>query len=200
VARGERTDHDRRASGHLRRYAVTNRADRLATLTCRDQTHDLATVQARTAWFLRRLRQRHPRLAYVRVFERHASGALHVHVLVNGYVPKPELQALWPHGWVDVRRLRSRRAGTRPGREHARLAARYIAKYVTKDPVRTAGGHRYEVRQGLQPESRVEWVDGLDTRAILEMVADSLGVTPGYAWHSGTVADWTGPPTAFMSW
>lgn len=195
-----RTDHDRRASGRLRRYAVQNGCDRLVTLTFRDQTSDLPRVARLTARFLRRLRERHPDIAYVRVFERHATGMLHVHLAVNRWVAKEELAVLWGHGFVDVRRKLAGKSGTRPGREAARRAARYIGKYVVKDPVRMPGGHRYEVRQGCQPGSRVVWVDGLEPGPALDAVLDSLGIDRTYVWTSAGSPDWTAPPTAFQSW
>lgn len=195
-----RTDHDRRAGGRLRRYASENGCDRLVTLTYAEQTDDLRRVMADTSRFLRRLRERHPAIAYVRVFERHASGNLHVHLAVNRWVAKTELAALWGHGFVDVRRKLAGKTGTRPGREAARRAARYLSKYVVKDPVRLPGGHRYEVRQGCQPGQRIVWVDGLDPAAALAQVLDSLGAEPTYRWTSAGSPDWLAPPTAFSSW
>jgi hypothetical protein len=195
----DRPDNARRATSRLRRFLVENVCDRLITLTYANQTDDLGYVLRTRARFLRRLRERHPELVYATVIERHKSGMLHVHVAVNRWVPKDELQSLWGRGWVDVRRLRAK-SGTRPGREGAAMAARYLSKYVVKDPVRSPGGHRYEVRQGFQPESTDEWVDGLDPITALELVAASIGAALTYRWSSAGVPDWRGPPAAFATW
>ncbi len=64
-------------------------------------------------------------------------GRLHFHCAMPTYVPKAQLERLWPHGFVDVRRIgpRSKQGGRKlGGREQARIAAAYVSAYVTKDP------------------------------------------------------------------
>ena len=186
----------RRAKGRVRRYGVSNRLTRLVTLTCADQTHDPRRMRGRLSEFQRQLRERHPDLAYLRAVERHESGALHAHYGVSKFVDYRELRKLWRHGFVDVRKIRTKRGG----REDARAAARYLSKYVTKDPVREGlGGHRYEVRQGFQPRAVLLWADsqvGAESAGILEMG----GEVPAYAWSSSGTPEWNGPPASFLSW
>ena len=182
----------RRARSAVRRYAVANGINRLATLTRADQTHDVGLVLADFAAFGRRLRAAYPGVAWVRVLERHRSGALHVHVGLSGFVPKERVASLWPHGFVDVRKVRARSGG---GRNSARVTARYLSKYVVKDPVRTGAGHRYEVRQGFQPASVRASAWSVDE--LLDLFAVSS--VPEYRWDSDTEPTWTGPPVVYIA-
>src|SRR5204862_2633516 len=135
-----------------------------------------------------------PSLAWVRVFERHKSGALHVHFISSRTVRKRHLARLWGHGFVDA----GRAAGT-GGREMARSAARYAAKYIGKSTVAGFGRHSYEVRQGFQPAVRLGRFAG-DAVAWTEVVRAMGGELPSYEWRSTGVEGWRGPPVLFLSW
>jgi hypothetical protein len=152
---------------------------------------------ASLAQFQRRLRERYPRLAWVRTLERHKSGAIHAHYAISHRLDHATVARLWPHGFVWLSpKTRTKRGGA----EDARVTARYVSKYVTKDPVRDgAAGHRYEVRQGFQPHTFVVWADDeTDARSIASTV---MGYRePTYAWTSSGSPDWAGPPTTFLSW
>jgi hypothetical protein len=155
--------------------------------------------------FLRRLNRAHPRLAWVYTLERHRSGAWHVHVAVNQSFPNERedraLARLWGHGFVDGgRRLKPPSGGVPAGRrELARSAARYVGKYLAKDPSSPPWAHRYEVRQGFQPEVVRTWHDS-DREAWAHLVREQGGEVPGYQWESSTADGWRGPPVVFLSW
>lgn len=187
---------ERRARSAIRRYGVANGVTRLLTLTYANQTDDTAQVRRDFAGFSRRLRREYPDLRWVRVFERHQSGMLHVHVGLSRYVPKPALARLWSYGFVDVRKIRTKGGG----REDARAAARYLSKYVVKDAVADPGEHRYELRQGYQP-ARVRML----ARTLLELDelvqgAGYVSGEPSYVWWSDQDPDHTGPPVYFASY
>jgi hypothetical protein len=129
------------------------------------------------------------------VLERHRDGHLHVHAGLSRYVDKRELGELWGHGFVDVRKLRTKRGG----REDARAAARYLAKYATKSREADPGEHGYEVAQGHSPAvARMRAWDREDGWALA--VGAMGGEVPSYEWASGDSEDWTGPPVAFLGW
>ena len=64
------------------------------------------------------------RIPSTHLFESHKSGALHIHAILylDDYIPQRELQAIWSHGIVDIRKLRD-----------SRDTALYVMKYLTKD-------------------------------------------------------------------
>jgi hypothetical protein len=194
-SRPESTERaERRARGQIRRYAVVNGCTRLVTLTYADQHDDPVRARRDLSAFTRRLRRAYPDLRWVRVFERHASGMIHVHLAVSRFVPKADLAALWGHGFVDVRKIRSKRGA----REDARQAARYVAKYVRKDAWADPGEHRYEVREGYQARRVAvlawSWAELLAAASSYQLTGE-----PAYVWDSATSADWTGPPVRFAA-
>lgn len=168
----------------------------MVSLTTADQTRSVRLMRGRLSEFERRLRVKFPQVAYVVVMERHKSGALHAHVGLSEFVHYTDLRKMWTAGILDVRKIRAKRGG----REDSRITARYLSKYVVKDPVRDGlGGHRYEVRQGFQPSSRVVWGETL-MDAERSAIALMGGEVPSFAWSSSGTADWNGPPSSFLSW
>lgn len=157
----------------------------------------LRDVQA----FERRLSAAFPGAAWLRVFERHRDGALHVHVLVppevagRGYAERRtrRLARLWGLGHVD--------ADPRFGSGHGALrrAARYASKYVTKGAVAGLGRHSYEVRQGFQPEAAR--FGGPTVEAVwAELVRAMGGEVPAYESRSSEWSDYRGPPARVLAW
>ena len=185
----------RRARGRVRRYAIANGCTRLATLTYRKRPLGSQQVKRDWARFARELKARYPMLAWVRVLEvGELNGRLHVHAGLSRFIPKPELARLWGHGFVDVRKLRTKRGGG----EDARAAARYLAKYATKAAQAAAGEHAYEVAQGHQPAAVKVRGWSLD-QAWREVVGLMGGELPSYEWSSGDAEDWRGPPVRFLA-
>jgi hypothetical protein len=188
---------ERRARGKVRRFAVDNATTRLLTITRADQTHDPRVMLDALAEFQRRLRERYPRLVWVRALERHKSGAIHAHYAISHRLDHATVARLWGHGFVW---LSPKTRTKRGGREDARVTARYVAKYVGKAAARQgAGAHRYEVRQGFQPATLEFWADDLEDARAIGSAVMGYG-DPTYAWTSSGQADWTGPPAAFLSW
>jgi hypothetical protein len=186
----------RRSKGRVRRYAVANRCTRLWTFTYGQANHSTARAKRDWAAFARRLKERRPDLAWVRVLELHPGGhGVHIHAGLSEYLPKPELARLWGHGFVDARKIRTKRGGG----EDARAAARYLAKYATKAAETSPGEHAYEVAQGHQPVAvRVRaWESHQLYR---ELVGLMWGEVPSYEWDSSGDPEWRGPPVRFLSW
>jgi hypothetical protein len=148
----------RRASAMVRRYAVANRLDRLATLTYKGAGQfDERAFRRDMHDFGRRLRSSlgGSTYPYLYVPEWHPGGhGLHAHALFGQYVPQGLLRSAWGLGIVDIRR---RGPGIKAGSiASTRRAVGYISKYIVKsfDAPRVKGLHRYELAQGFQP--RVE--------------------------------------------
>lgn len=172
----------RRARGRVRRFCVANECAYLWTLTLAEQTHDDAEVARLVESFVRRVRaHRRRRFPYVWVLERHKSGAVHVHVALNTYLPIDKLRGMWGHGFVFVTGAKSqRRKGKHLG---AAGVARYVAKYVGKEVSSGGGRQSYRVAEGFQPLclTAPAWsLNGAFGRA----VAEFDGEAPAYVWRS----------------
>ncbi|MGD9702501.1 MAG: hypothetical protein AB7Q42_09700 [Acidimicrobiia bacterium] len=155
--------------------------------------------------FVRRLRSDvhgGKRLPYVWVPELHKDGTrLHVHIGLGRYVKKPDLQACWPHGFVDARRLASKSTKKLSQVEQAGRAAHYLSKYVGKafSSGGAVGCHRYEVGQGFQPR-RDRLVLPSEHAARLWAISQMGGEVPSMEWSSRESAEWVGPDCRVMFW
>lgn len=117
------------------------RADRLVTLTYRENMTDRARLAADFEAFIRRLRRAGHRVQYVATTEQQKRGAWHVHMAVRGRQNYQLLRSIWrsvvgqDNGNVDVRNPWA----CKPLRH--RLAA-YLSKYVGKGFEGTEKGSR----------------------------------------------------------
>jgi hypothetical protein len=126
-----------RTRRQVRRWCTAHKATRLATLTFADEP-DLDGGWEQIEDFRRALDA--AGIPQPLIVPQYGSevGRLHFHCAMPTYVPKHQLERLWPHGFVDVRRIsaRSKQGGRKlGGREQARIAACYVSAYVTKQPV-----------------------------------------------------------------
>lgn len=207
-AEANRLRAERRARSRVRLYAVANGIDRLMTLTyappfCRDHRQAYDDVRR----FIRRLRhhlgQPYP---YVWVLEPHKDGErLHAHLGLGQFIAKAQLAQLWPHGFIDIRRIRVSPAEGPRARQQK--AASYLSKYVGKlfaSAQSTSGGgacgrHRYEVGQGFQPRS-TGIVCASEAEAFAWLSAQEGGAAPRFQWSSDDIDGWMGPPTRGVRW
>ncbi|MCU1369974.1 MAG: hypothetical protein JWO77_1168 [Ilumatobacteraceae bacterium] len=194
----------RRARREIRRYCVSNRLNRLGTLTYRGEgCHDEAQLRVDLGEFFRSMRRMlgGDPLPYVWVPEWHKSGhGLHVHFAVGRYVKRSVIEASWGRGFVHIKLLGDLPVGS--GKlEESRRAAGYLAKYVAKDfreKGRTGGLHRYEVAQGFKPVGVRLWAPTRE--GVLAVAAEHMGRQPGHVWCSDQEKDWQGPPAVWASW
>jgi hypothetical protein len=142
----------RRAKRRVRWLCREIAADRLLTLTTREESNSPIALLARFERFVRLYRKSLGGEAfhYVAVPEPHPSnpGHWHVHVAVKGYVHVNRARAIWwavcggrGMGNIDVRWIRARSSGGR-----SEKIAHYISKYITKvfeEGLLIEGRHRY---------------------------------------------------------
>lgn len=202
-----RSRAERRARSRVRLYASANGVDRLLTLTygppfCTDPAVAYDDVRR----FIRRLRGHlGGRFPYVWVLELHEDGErLHVHLGLARFVPKADLAGLWPHGFIDIRRIRV--PAGKGERAKTQKAAWYLSKYVGKafnSPLAEGGSgcgrHRYEVGQGFQPVS-TGVLCTTESEAWAWVHAQAGGAPPIFRWTSEDIEGWAGPPTRGVRW
>ena len=105
------------------------------TLTFRDEVTNLKDANDEWKKFTKRLGRRHhagiQKLKWVVGREFMENGRVHFHALTNiRWIDKAELEALWGHGWVDIKTVYDRGG-----------LGWYFGKYLTKD--------------GFAPENRI---------------------------------------------
>lgn len=127
-----RQQAERRAKQGVREAVECIEADRLLTLTFRENVTDLREAREVFRRFVSRVREAIPGWQYVAVPERQERGAVHFHCAVKGYQRVELLRALWlavarsRGGNIDVTKPRG------GGRAYRWSVASYIAKYIGK--------------------------------------------------------------------
>lgn len=191
-----RQESARRARAAVRRYCAAHGLDRLGTLTFAVEPGSLAEAWKLVEAFRRDLEQalgqRIPLLVVPEYGER--SGRLHFHFAFGRYLDLCAVRRAWPHGFVDLRRIRRRSGpGRRPEgrRAGARRIASYVAGYVAKGEGVGFGRKRYSTTRGCQPVPRTVRRGDL-TEAIAQVLAEVEG--PWEMWSSAGMEGWCGPP------
>ncbi len=203
----------------VRRWCTAHKATRLATLTFADEP-DLDGGWDLIEDFRRGLDAAGiPQPLIVPQYGT-LNGRLHFHCAMPTYVPEAQLERLWPHGWVDVRRIspRSKQGGRKlGGREQARIAAAYVSGYVTKQtserqradcsdesdhagPDRSIGFNRrrYSVPKGTNPVPTRFTCLG-DLYDAWTEVQQQCGFPMFEAWRSPIDdPEWRGPPILLL--
>lgn len=130
-----------RSRRNMRHRVLMLRADRLLTLTYRENKADLGACWRDFMRFVRAVKKQLPRFRYVAVPERQARGAFHFHLAVRGFYNVTILRYLWRRALCDDGNASGENS---PGNvditsprgdgtwQRAKLA-RYLAKYMSKD-------------------------------------------------------------------
>lgn len=163
----------RRAKQRVRWLCNELAADRLLTLTYRENVQDRDRVKKDFTRFVRMVRKYEPEWGYVAILEKQDRGAYHVHCAVKGFQKIKVLRKLWYQalggsgteegdqtpGQIDVTSPNAR-WGSR-GREWKtnRLAA-YISKYMHKtfDETATEKRRYWHAKDLKAPEPERFWI------------------------------------------
>jgi len=132
------------------------------------------------------------RLKYAYVLEVHPEGhGYHVHVALNRFVGFLTIRKHWPHGFIDIRRIKVG-TGQVPAQESSRRAAQYLAKYQSKaeDEGRQPGGHRYERSQGGTPVAIT--VESDSWEALVSWLQSKIRGPIVYRFDSRQAVEWKG--------
>lgn len=188
--RDEKNAENRARAARKARQTVMHRvkvikADRLLTLTYRENMTDRRRLQRDWQAFVRRIR-RVQGFEYVATQERQKRGAWHIHVAIKGRQNYRLLRSIWRsvvgenNGNIDVRN---------PFRERAlrhKLAA-YMSKYVGKgfDEQETKGARRVWCSEGIQtPVREVTGFRWVDWPTAVQRAAEILGSEhPIVGWY-----------------
>ncbi|AKN68208.1 hypothetical protein ACP92_11765 [Herbaspirillum seropedicae] len=162
----ERNDETagRAAKKRVRQACKTIGADRMITLTYRQNMIDRDTALKHWGRFRRRM-GKHRQFLYVAVIEEQERGAIHFHVTVHGRQRYHLLRGIWAQvvGKDGAGRSMSNIDVRNPpkfgfGKDGVHKLAAYIAKYCTKDmPCRTLNQKRYFCFRGIPKPEVTAW-------------------------------------------
>jgi hypothetical protein len=207
----EREDNQRRATNraaaNIRRDLLAIGADRMLTLTYRENQSDRKKALKDLARFVRVMRKRFSHWASVTVLEYQQRGACHFHLALAGFYDVVVLRSEWveivgrvavtredgsmqmmPNGNIDMAFEPDGR-----GNPCSKLAA-YMAKYLRKglDEGREVGDHRYFRTQGIERPREVYYI-APDAPEDEEMGLSYEVITTLLSSVGGYPAIWFGP-------
>lgn len=177
----------RRATATVRLRVKAIEADRMLTLTYRENMQDRSRLLRDWDAFRRRLKK-HQSFEYVATVERQKRGAFHIHVAVSGRQNYRLVRAVWlsvvgeGNGNIDVRN---------PFREKAlrHKLAGYLSKYVSKAYAEGAKDERRVwASRGIKiPEKVTTWFRDVPVADVLAIAGQYLEGGEVVFWHnSGT--------------
>lgn len=170
-------------------------ADRLITLTYRENMMDRERLKRDFKEFLRLVRKRYKEFSYVAVPEVQERGALHVHIASKGFIDVTFLRGCWyralggdvsdsrdtTRGQVDITSPAQRRWGTEKGAWSSKLLARYLTKYLHKtfDETQAEKRRYWSARSVRRPEAERVWLCSSDMWNAIPELIDMLRLSDG---------------------
>lgn len=168
----------RRAAQAVRRKALTMQADRMLTLTFRENLTDRQKAWDVFKYFSRLMRWRFAdRWVYITVQEYQKRGAIHFHLAIKGYFPVSSVRDFWSRavgalgGNIDITSPKAHGKNS----WNPRRVAQYLAKYMTKQDIAAFNERRYSTGGDIQiPEPVTGWLCvGCSVVQILRQVIES---------------------------
>lgn len=176
---------ERRAYSKVIDRCLAINADRMWTLTYRENMDDRERGAADLARFVRLMKKHLGEFHYVAVGELQKRGAWHYHIATNAYVRVEIIRALWlkacgVSGNIDVAYF---------GKSGSAIVGAYIGKYIMKDAdeMTAFGRHRYKSSKGV-PISKEDFNMPTHARGngflVRRFVVEEVGAKPSDYWES----------------
>ncbi len=163
-----------RTRSSLRRLVFCN-SDlfRFVTLTFKDNITDLTIANRYFKRFIQRVNYKHKDFKYIAVVEFQKRGAVHYHLLIDRFIDKEELSALWgvSLGATNIKMLKDGKYNEKQTTEYI---SSYLVKYLTKQnasDVRLWNKKSYFVSKNInKPFERVydNYVDAVSAVRVLK--------------------------------
>jgi hypothetical protein len=189
----------RRAKSKVRKLAMTMKADRMLTLTFRENIQDREKANKLLVRFIKLVHEHYKNWKYVCVAELQKRGAWHFHIAVRGFQDVGFLRQTWRtlvDGNIDV---------TKPFKHKNRknagaLIASYLTKYMSKafNENYEYGKYRYRASNGIEIQSSIFWLKSQSwseaQRDAGNVLADLYGQIGSFYfaddWNNGWFASW----------
>lgn len=190
----------RRAKSKVRKLIMTMQADRMLTLTFRDNLTELDTASKLFVRFIKLVHKSYPNYKYVMVAERQKRGAWHFHLAVRGFQDVGFLRAQWrslADGNIDVTnpRVRGDKSLSSP------MIAGYLTKYLSKQFAESHEFNRYRYRasNGIELQQHSFWLNSQSWSEVQKEAGNLISQTYGQIgayffsddWNSGWFASWS---------
>jgi hypothetical protein len=195
----------RRAKSKVRKLIMTMKADRMLTLTVRENITDMDEANKLFVRFIKLVHQEYPNWKYVSVAEQQKRGAWHYHIAVSGFQNVKFLRNAWNEvlkkrggGNIDVTSPRAKGAARN---KVSPMIAGYLTKYMTKAFADThvSGRYRYRSSNGIELDEKTIWLPSQswrdcqhDAAELMEQLYGQIGsVYFADDWNNGWFASWS---------
>lgn len=178
-----------RARTHLKRKCLAMCADRMMTLTFKENVSDINDAWNVFKYFTKLMRQRYKDHCYVAVPEYQKRGAVHFHLAIDQFRHANTVRRLWKRaagkfgGNIDI--TSPKKFGKNSW--NPRRIAQYISKYISKTDSAEFNRRRYSSGGDIQlPEPQRGWIAlGISLPAVLDDVLyQTTRKTTAYRWES----------------
>lgn len=168
-----------RARTNVRRKALAMQADRMLTLTFRENLEDIDIAWDRFKYFSKLMRFRYrEKWQYIAVPEYQKRGAVHFHLAISGYYHVQTIRRLWGRavgrfgGNVDI--TSPKKFGKKSW--NPKRISNYISKYIAKDDSVEFNKRRYSTGGKIQlPEPQRGWLAlGVPVIQVMRQVVERL--------------------------
>lgn len=194
----------RRAKSKCRKLVLSMVADRILTLTFRENITDRELSDRFFVRFIKLVHEKYPKFQYVAVAEKQKRGAWHYHLAVAGWQDVGFLRSTWRSlvdGNIDVTTPRTQ--GNQ--KQGAAYVAAYLTKYMTKAFVELhqVGRYRYRASNGITPKQAVFWLQARNyyqaQREAVDLLEELIQPVGSYYfsddWSCGWLATWSLRPS-----
>ena len=175
-----------RAKRMVKERGLMMQADRILTLTFKDNITDLQEAWRYFTRFSKRMRYVYgDRWKYICVPEFQERGAVHFHCAVNGYFEVGTVRRIWRgqcpggQGNIDITSPRNRKSGNKT--KSPKKVVAYISKYITKGDAAAFNGKRYSTSSNIEPpEVQTGWLPACWNTYLVAQVLDEIITANGH--------------------
>jgi len=177
-----------RARKQVRHKLMMLQADRLLTLTYRENQTDIKQGWKDLQAFNRKMKWRFKdRWQYVAVPEYQKRGAVHWHLAISGYFPVKTVRRFWREivgeGNIDITSPKER---IQKNSWNPKRIANYLSKYIQKNDSVAFNKRRFSSTQIPPPESKTGWlVPGLSVGQIMRKLINGMTRKPAASFWEG---------------
>lgn len=190
----------RRAKSKVRKLVMTMKADRILTLTQRENIVDIVTYNKLFVRFIKEVHKKYPEFKYVGVAEVQKRGAWHYHLAVSGWQDVGYLRACWRKfcdGNIDVTNPKTNGNHLKASPQIAGYLTKYMSKAFADN--NQLDKHRYRSSKGIELQQFTIWLTAQSwSEAQIEagnLIADTYGQIGSYFfaddWNNGWFASWS---------
>lgn len=180
-------ESSRRSRSTVRRLILSMCADRLLTLTFKENLTDIDEAWKVFKYFAKLMRWRYKDFSYVAVPEYQKRGAVHFHLAIEGYYHANTVRNLWLRacgkyqGNIDI--TSPRKAGKNSW--NPKRIASYLSKYLTKNETVEFNRRRYSSGGGIKiPEPVKGWLAlGMPVIKVMRETIESMTRNPVSCIH-----------------